>query len=393
MDIYRKYYKYILIFMTVISFLIFMCYEDPIENLFIFFLVLFLNRLVKLIKNKEEFSIIRSLFAIIFAYVLVFLILYINAYEISDTIEVPSDTNEKTAVLIVYEGESDKYDLEEEVRNIILKKDYTDIFTYPYKLYKRKKLYGKIGKSEYEKKSIKLHNRVKDLLRDEYDSYLSYLYSEQYLEKELLNIIEKGYKKIIIVPIFLNDDQNISNLQDRISKMKLYNYDVEIKYTDTLWSSESIIESYIDLIKINVNNINRVGINLIGIDKNINVGIIDSDSIKQNILFRNKIKEKIVDELGVESSQIKLSWYDNLEPDYMSKNYELLEYGTAEMICIAIDPQLNELDKIDIYNEIKKEIEFPEGVKVKIIDGFIIDNNIINEIINRVEYINIQNWN
>ncbi|MBS4535424.1 hypothetical protein GOQ29_07300 [Clostridium sp. D2Q-14] len=48
---------------------------------------------------------------------------------------------------------------------------------------------------------------------------------------------------------------------------------------------------------------------------------------------------------------------------------------------------------MDIYQKIKKEIEFPDGVKCKVLDGFLMDNNIINEIINRIECVDIQNWN
>ncbi|MBS4535425.1 hypothetical protein GOQ29_07305 [Clostridium sp. D2Q-14] len=59
-----------------------------------------------------------------------------------------------------------------------------------------------------------------------------------------------------------------------------------------------------NLIENNSNNIKRIGINLIGIDKNINDSIDDSEAIKQSVIFQSKIKEKLVEELNIDSSRI-----------------------------------------------------------------------------------------
>ncbi|MBS4535426.1 hypothetical protein GOQ29_07310 [Clostridium sp. D2Q-14] len=53
MDNNRKYYKYILIFLILISFLVYMCYEDPIENLFIMIFSFSVIMLIGLIFKKR----------------------------------------------------------------------------------------------------------------------------------------------------------------------------------------------------------------------------------------------------------------------------------------------------------------------------------------------------
>lgn len=389
----RRYYKYILIFMIVISFLIFMCYEDPVENLSIMIFSFSVIILIKLIKKNKNISIIKSIAIFLLAYFLVFFVFFIMAYDINENVEIISKKNNETAILMVYSGEAPMYSIDKEMRKILFEKDKGDLILYPYKLYKIKSLYNKLGKSEYKEKTITVHNKLDYLLKDNYDTYLSYLYDNIYLENKILEIVDNGYKRIIIVPIFLNNNEDTKKLQNRILEMELYNHNVKIKYTDTLWSSESLIESYVNLIKLNSNNTKRIGINLIGIDKNINNDIDNSEAIKQSIIFRSKIREKLVEELDIDSSRIKLSWYNNLEPDYINGNNELLEYGISEMLCLVVDPQLNELVRTDIYEKIKNEIEFPDGVNCKVLDGFLMDNNIITEIISRIEYVDIQNWN
>ncbi|MBS4540099.1 hypothetical protein GOQ27_16595 [Clostridium sp. D2Q-11] len=393
MDENRKYYKYTLIFLIVLSLLMYMCYKDPIENFFILTFMFSVTKLLQFLKEKVYFSIIKSISIFLLVYLLIFIILFINAYNISDKIEESNEKRDKTAVLMVYSGEAPRYSIDKEMRNIILRKQKKDILIYPYRLYKTKQLYKDLGKSDYKKKSIIMYNKLENILKDNYKLYLTYLYDDNYLENEILEILKDGYKKIIVVPMFLVEDDNMINLQERISKLKLYNYDVETKYTETLWSSESLIQSYVNLVQINSENMNKVGINLIGIDKNINNKIDNVDAIKQNIMFRSKIKEKLIQELKIDSSKIKLSWYNNLDPDFISESNELFEYGISEMVCVVVDPQLNELVKIDIYNEIKDQIEFPEGVEGKVIDGFLVDNNLLNEIVSRIEYVYIQNWN
>jgi len=322
---------------------------------------------------------------------LLFIILFINKIEIPKSIPIINNANNETAVLLVYSGEDPMYSTKNQITRLLLLKNKKNILLYPFELYKNKLLYNKIGKSQYKNKTKEFHEKLYNEIEDTYKLYMGYLYNDKYLEKEILNIVKEGYQKIIVVPMFLDDNYNMLNLKKRIEDLKLYNYGVEYKYIDTFWKSESLVDSYIQKIKLNFKNINKLGINLVGIDK----AIIDEDkneSIKQNILFRDKIKEKLIKELNIDPSLIKLSWYNDLSPDFISKNMELFEYGISELIIVPVNIESSDLIEYDIYENSLKTSELPEGVKLKVIDGFVNDNNMVKDIIKKIEYIDIQKW-
>lgn len=391
----RNYYIYLIILCLIFFCMMFFSYEDPYENLILVITLLLSIKLKNNIKNQKVLSISKIIFIIIIAYSLSLLFLSMKAYDIDKNIDISSVSNRTKAVLLVYEGEAARYELKKEMRNLILRKDLTDIIISPFKLYKKRRLYDILGKSDYKKKTEYIYNQINDSIKDEYKVYLGYLYDEKYIEEEILKIVKDGYEDIIVVPVFLSNINNLNDLHNRVSSLKLYNNNIKIKYTEPLWSSESILQSYLNLIKnnTNANNKNNIGLNLIGIgEKNFNKSE-NINSVKQNIIFRTKMKNKLISNLNFEDSKIKLSWYNYLEPNYISESNELLEYGISELICIVVDPQLKEIINIDVYNELNDEINFPDGVKCKILNGFISDKNIVNELINRIKYIDMQNWN
>jgi protoheme ferro-lyase len=314
-----------------------------------------------------------------------------NKVQIPKNIPKINNANNKTSVILVYSGEDSMYSTTNQITRILLQKNKKDILFYPIKLYENKLLYNKIGKSQYKNKTKEFYNKLCNEIEDDYKVYMGYLYDDRYLEKEILNIVKEGYQKIIVVPMFLDDNYNVLNLKKRIEDLKLYNYGIEYKYIDTLWKSESLVDSYIEKIKLNFKNINKSGINLVGIDKDI-IDENKGESIKQNILFRNKIKEKLITELNIDPSLIKLSWYNDLSPDFISKNMELFEYGISELIILPVNVESSDLIKYDIYHHSIKTSELPEGVKVKVIDGFVNDNNMVKDIIKKIEYIDMQKW-
>ncbi|NBI06769.1 hypothetical protein [Senegalia massiliensis] len=391
MDKTKNYYKYFLLTSLTMSFLIYLCFNNWIENLSIIIFTLSITLIYSLYKKKQYLSIIKSLIIIIIIYILIFIILFINKVQIPKNIPTINNANNKVAVILVYSGEDSMYSTTNQITRLLLLNNKKDILFYPIKLYENKLLYNKIGKSQYKNKTKEFYHKLSNEIEDTYKVYMGYLYDDKYLEKEILNIVKEGYQKIIVVPMFLDDNYNVLNLKKRMEDFKLYNYGIEYKYIDTLWKSESLVDSYIQKIKLNFKNINKSGINLVGIDKDI-IDEDKSESIKQNILFRNKIKEKLITEFNIDPSLIKLSWYNDLSPDFISKNMELFEYGISELIIIPVNVESSDLIKYDIYHNSIKTSELPEGVKVKVIDGFVNDNNMVKDIIKKIEYIDMQKW-
>ncbi|QIB26704.1 hypothetical protein [Caloranaerobacter azorensis] len=116
-------------------------------------------------------------------------------------------------------------------------------------------------------------------------------------------------------------------------------------------------------------------------------------SIKQQIMFYKKVKTYLVEELGIDESKIKIAWFNKLKPDYVKAVKEVLEYGVGEILCVYLKPTTTDIDNNIIADKIKRKVDFPEGIKVKVIDGFCNDDNIIKEIRNRIKLADMKVWN
>jgi len=176
--------------------------------------------------------------------------------------------------------------------------------------------------------------------------------------------------------------------------MRLINFKVSIKFTEPLWNNEVVAQSFI-------NNI----INFADEEKAVNTGVLligegereykkgkYIGGVKEDTTFRIRLKSSLVNQVGLQESKVRLGWYDDLEPNYTTELRTLLERGVSEIFCIFIKAAPTDIENNRISKEIKKKLDIPKVVKIKVIDGFLKDNNIIQELKNRIEFTNIQSW-
>ena len=391
----RKYLfdkKILYVFFLVFFLVLFMVYEDPFENIFLVISLFMIKEILKnRTKNINYKRISIYILVVLISYVLSVTFIFSRSYDLKLE-KLYNKDNNKTAVLLVYRGEGDKYDVSKISRNIILEKSNFKKLTLPFILYDSKTNYRNIGKSNYKLNTVKVKEELQSLLEEKV--YIGYLYDKDYVEEKLIDIVNDGYHKIIIVPVFLTEGEELSNLKGRIELMKLFNLNITIKYTESLWHSEDIVLSYVKKIlnNISVDNKEDVGVVLIGDGKDDNNEETNIRSIKQDVMFRNKLKLYLSSNGEISQSKIKLAWLDELEPSYIESVKDLLGYSVGEIISIYVNPEGNYIETSIITKKLRDKIEVPEGVKLKVIDGFLQGNDLIYELKNRVMIENLKRW-
>ena len=237
-----------------------------------------------------------------------------------------------------------------------------------------------------------MKNELQQLLDENYKVYISYMNDSKYIEECLIDIVNDGYHNVIVVPMVLTDGHTLEILKARIEKMKLFNLNINIKYVEPLWNNNTISVSYVKTIEkyINRNKLTDIGVVLVGEgEKGYNRGS-HIKSAKENLMLRNKIKSYLISDLGMEEYKIKTAWFNFIEPNYSDTVNNLLEYSVGNILIVYVNPSASNIDNSIIARKIKSSVEFPEGVKARVLDGFLKDSSITNEIKNMVEFVNLQ---
>lgn len=385
--------SFIYIFVFVFTTILFLVLDEPRESIF---LILSASTFLMIIKDRKKIFMDKPFyyFTIVFflSYFISVIFISTRGYSLNlMTTGRNKDTNGK-AVLLVYEGEPEMYSFEKGIENIN-KKGTGKLFS-PFILFENKRYYQSIGKSDYRKNTIEVATELQAFLSDGFRVYLSYLYDTSYIEEALISIANDGYKDVIIAPVFLVDGHTLNVLKSRVEKMKLFNLNINVKYIEPLWDSESLVNSYESIIRrqINEDNLGNTGILLIGEGQ---VGYSRNkflNAAREDSMFRNRIRTKLIDGLRINEYKIKSGWFKYIEPNYIDAFRDLLDYNVGEIIIVYTKPSVTDIEIATIYEKIASKNDIPEGVKVTIIDGFLDDLLFIYELKSRIEFTNLQKW-
>lgn len=383
------------VFILTVFLVLFLSYEDPYENVFLIICIIALLSLLKwLNQNKTTKNILCLIVFCFFFYVISTLYLFTKSYDMEIYMNKSRNVKEEKAVLIVYDGEGEKYSLYNSLTNISIEENLLGKLKAPFLLYQRKNSYKKIGKSNYLNNTTNVKEKLEEALSEQYQIYVGYLKDYKYVEEVIFNIVNDGYNKIIIVPIIVSDDDRYEKLKARIDNLKLFNLNIQMRYVDPLWNSEAIVNSYFDLIErhIEADNNSDVGIVLIGrCPRGYQKGKY-IDGVKQQLMFMQKLQSSLIANGIVEEHKVRISWFECINPDYIDEVKGLFEYGVGEIICIYINPGVTNIKNNSIAHNIGRKVEIPEGVNIKIIDGFLMDKKFVRELKRRIEFTNLLKW-
>jgi len=195
-----------------LSFFSIFIFQGFLENIFI---VIFTLAMYKCIEDKDYKNII---VCFIIAYFILnititgFMRDKINVGNIELDFDEPKD---KTAVVLLFEGEDESYHLKERANEIYETRGYISYLDMIYRLNKYKKVYENLGSSDFEHISYEIANGLRSKLDDDYIVINSYLYTKPYFENTLQDLISKGYKDIIISPMFITEGTDYKVFKNR----------------------------------------------------------------------------------------------------------------------------------------------------------------------------------
>lgn len=296
----------------------------------------------------------------------------ISSNEIS-----PLENKEETVVLLVSEGESKSYDLKERVSKIYFEKGLKSYVSAIKDLYTYKMYYEKLGSSSFKEDSEYIATNLRDKLGTNYKVVNSYLYSYPYFENSIEDIVAKGYKNIIICPMFMTEGKDFDIFTKRYEKLDLVNYNLSnIEILDTFHKSNNLALLYKDeILKTIVSKKKDIGVLLIGFQ--------NENNLEQDILFREKIRDYILQDEKNNYIQIKLPLLENNKKDIIKCGEELLEYGIDGLYIVLPTSIIESIYTKNLVNSILSELDMGD-TKFYYIDTNKKYDLIVDEIFNRI---------
>ncbi|MGL4796918.1 MAG: CbiX/SirB N-terminal domain-containing protein, partial [Paraclostridium sp.] len=193
------------------------------------------------------------------------------------------EVQKDTLVVLVYDGEDRNYNVRERANEMYYEQGYKSYFNSIYSLYKHKSYYEKLGSSDFKDTTYDIESRLRDKLGYDYKVISTYMYTKPYFENYIQESAALGYKDIIICPMFITEGKDFKNFKERLEKLELSKYGLNIRLTEVLYKSSNLAKAYADEI---VNDINNKEIDA-GV---LLVGLHNENNLEQDIIFREKTK-------------------------------------------------------------------------------------------------------
>jgi hypothetical protein len=301
-----------------------------------------------------------------------------------------AEENENTAVLLVYEGEPERYDLPIHLKNINTSNSIKEKIFLPIRLYQYKRVYENIGISKYKDISRRIGQKLSTHLDHGYDIYISYLNDQPYYKDVICEkVLRQKYKKMIIAPILLTESLNYQYVVHELEMENLYMNKNSLKFMKPLWDGEKITKAIVKEACRENEDKKDMGIVLMG---NMKGEGVRSKAVNQERKFVENIKKELMKN-GFEERKIKFTGQSFKEEELNKNLGELQEYGVGKILLVEID---DVLDKIENQYRIEKLIKKMKGVEnldIRYMAGWGEKDLIIEELEYRIRLMNVEKWN
>lgn len=299
-------------------------FNGYMENIFIILATVLLYKEIIIAKEYKYIP-----YAIIISFIGVNIVVISglrNHIEFKDIL--PDKEKEETVILLVSEGESKNYNLKERATDVYYNKGIKSYLTGTKNLYDYKTYYNKLGSSNFKEEAEYISQQLRSKLGSNYKVVNSYMYSTPYFENSLEDIVSRGYKKVIFCPLFMTEGKDFNIFKQRYEKLNLSTYNLkQIDMLETFYKSNNLAMFYKDEILKNAKAYNKdTGVLLVGLK--------NKNDLEQDILFREKIRDYILQEEKNNEIQIKLPLLENNKKDIIKSGEELLEYGIDSLYIV-----------------------------------------------------------
>ncbi|SDK40114.1 hypothetical protein [Natronincola ferrireducens] len=294
--------------------------------------------------------------------------------------------NNKTAIVVVFQGEPSTYNIPLAIKNV---RQYNSLWSrmfLPFHLFKQKLNYEKIEGFSYIYQGTRLKHQLREALNEENNFYVAYLYDKPYLSDTINDVILEGNQKIIIAPVLLSETQDFINIQNKINKLNLQQYRIEVKNTGVLWNSELMAKSFVDQINHFKHSPHKHNIGIILIGEELKKGQENSPDIKQDLLFREKIREFLIRD-GYNNNKISLTFFN--KKNIHDEIHRLMEYGVGEIMLVPTSTTLQQISHQLILQQLPSNIEAPYTVMIHGIDPWSFNDTLGRELINRIHLLSL----
>jgi hypothetical protein len=331
-----------------------------------------------IISNKDSELLITSFF--ISYFILNFVIIIFFQQDVkTKSLEISDKPLSKKAIVLVYGGEDRRYNLRERAKEIYYRDNFYSFFNMTYNLYKYKNAYENLGSSQFKDKANILRKNLSKKLKNEYTIVNTNLYTNKYIEDTLMDLVNRGYKDIILCPMFLTEGDDYDLLKKRIGNLGILKYEINIRMTDLFWNSRLLASAYKDEIINNITYNNKsIGVLLVGLEK--------KNNLNEDILFREKIKKYLEYEKNYDI-KVKLPLLENHKKDIIKTGDELLEYG-IDCLYLVMPTALFENIYIKSFAEyILKKLDIPDGTGFYYIGPFDENEVLVDELYKKIKLI------
>lgn len=363
--------------------------EDIALVILLIVLFIMINKF-KLVKYKKE-CIKIVLIAIMISYLSNSLYLYHDGVEIQFPSKIESDfqINKKDVVIFVFPANPPVYQQNNWSQVIHNSNEYSDLkksLFSSFLLYKYKNIYKKIGKDPSEELSIAFFKELKEKNFKNKKLYISFLNHKPILEEQIIEAMQQGAEKIYIVNMLLDQSDQWFEIQERIEKIRFYNYKTQFLYVDPFWKSTELIKSYTKEIQKVTHETNKENIGILFIGKGYKKNIAEeyTDSIYQQTVFAREIKDKLVVD-GYDENNIMISYLNDEKFPIKEVLPQLLEESVTELVVVPIYIPFKNLESKVIIPKMIHKIDIPPSIEIKYIVGWDLGKEFIEEIENSIE--------
>lgn len=374
--------------MISILFLIALISNGLIERALWILFFLILQYGIKKINSRKAIKYL--IFGLVLGYSLVIMALPLFKPKIeNENIATNYIENQNLAVILVFQDEPSRYNIPQ-----LIKKETEELKIFkhlalPFNLFRQKLIYEKTSTSDIHYNKA-LQRRLNSYYENQYKFYSAYIYKEPYLEEILYKVMREGHGRIIVSPVMLTEERDYNQIQRIVQQINPQQYKIQVKATMPLWNSDDIAVSCVEWINgyIPDEKRNKVGILIRG--SGYYEGMENNQYVKQEILFREKVKDGLLEE-GYNEKQIRMSF--NNENRIVRELNELMLKGVSD-IYVFQGASLYD-DPFDIYKikRILDKVDKPQRVTLTYISGWQHEEGVYKEIRNRINLLTLQNWN
>ncbi|SCX89163.1 hypothetical protein [Alkaliphilus peptidifermentans] len=325
---------------------------------------------------------------IILGYFLTIVSLYLIQYKISsDYIAKNYLLNEKTAVILVFKGEPPTYDLPTILKNEF---DYLSKYQYlnlPFRLFKTKLTYEKVSSISDSYYYTELKHLLQNEFTEEFKFYSSFINTRPYFEEVLNQAMVDGNGRIIISTVMLTDSNDFKKINEVVQRVNPIQHMRVVKNTNPLWDSDELSRGCVNWLNGYIEEDQRSNVGILILGEKYQAGLEEKNYIKQELLFREKVKDMLVQE-GYNSRHVQHTFLDKrLVRNELEK---LMNHAVKDIYIFQGTSLFEDINyKIEI-EKILEGIDKPRGVEVHYITGWQLQDGVFNELNKRIKLLNMQ---